>query len=65
MERECDVNVLIKQICAGSGVMFQCVLCLSLYDRSVAAQNGTLHETDRDIARCCWCVLGLREDVRF
>ena len=29
MERECDVNVLIKQICAGSDVMPQCVLCLS------------------------------------
>ena len=29
MERECDVNVLIKQICAGSDVMSQCVLCLS------------------------------------
>ena len=29
MERECDVNVLIKQTCAGSDVMSQCVLCLS------------------------------------
>ena len=57
VERGCDVSVLIKQICTGS-------------ERSVAAHDGTLHETDRDIARCCWCVLrerglGLREDVRF
>ena len=29
MERECDVSVLIKQICTGSDVMSQCVLCLS------------------------------------
>ena len=29
MERECDVSVLIKQICAKSDVMSQCVLCLS------------------------------------
>ena len=69
MERECDVSILIKQICAKSDVMSQCVLSLC-YDRSVAAQDGTLHETDRDIAGCCWWVLresghGLGEDVRF
>ena len=29
MERECDVSILIKQICAKSDVMSQCVLCLS------------------------------------
>ena len=29
MKRECDVSVLIKQICTGSDIMFQCVLCLS------------------------------------
>ena len=29
MERECDVSVLIKQICTGSDVMSQCVLRLS------------------------------------
>ena len=29
MERECDVSVLIKQICTGSDIMSQCVLCLS------------------------------------
>ena len=29
MERECDVSILIKQICTGSDVMSQCVLCLS------------------------------------
>ena len=28
-ERECDVSVLIKQICTESDVMSQCVLCLS------------------------------------
>ena len=67
MERECDVNVLIKQIYTGFD---KCPSVFLWYDRSVAAQDGTLHETDRDIARCCWCVLrerglGLREDVRF
>ena len=46
MERECDENVLIKQICAGSDVMSQCVCSMSFWcDRSVAAQDGTLHET--------------------
>ena len=29
MERECDMSVLIKQICTGSDVMSKCVLCLS------------------------------------
>ena len=29
VERECDVSVLIKQICTESDVMSQCVLCLS------------------------------------
>ena len=49
MERECDVSVLIKQICTGSDVMSQCSMSL-WYDRSVAAHDGTLHETDRNIA---------------
>ena len=70
MERECDVSVLIKQICTGSDVMSQCVLCLS----------GMTDQLRRKMERCmrligtlqgvCWCVLrerglGLREDVRF
>ena len=29
MERECDVSILIKQMCAESDVMSQCVLCFS------------------------------------
>ena len=29
MERECDVSILMKQICTGSDVVSQCVLCLS------------------------------------
>ena len=70
MERECDENVLIKQICAGSDVMSQCVQCLSDMTDQLRRKMERLHETDRDIARCCWCVqrergLGLREDVRF
>ena len=70
MERECDVSVLIKQICTGSDIMSQCVLCLSGMTDQLRRKDGTLHETDRDIARCCWCVLrerglGQREDVRF
>ena len=56
MERECDVNVLIKKICAGSDVMSQCVLCLSGMTDQLRRKDGTLHETDRDIASCCWCV---------
>ena len=55
MERECDVNVLIKQICAGSDVMSQCVLCLSGMTEQLR-RKMELHEIDRDIARCCWCV---------
>ena len=42
MERECDVNVLIKQICAESDVMSQCVLCLS----------GMTDQLQRKMERC-------------
>ena len=27
------------------------------YDRSVAAKDGTVHENDRDIPMCRWCVV--------
>ena len=46
MKRECDDNdmsILIKQICAKSDVISQCVLCLA------AAYDETLHETDRHV----------------
>ena len=42
MERECDVSILIKQICAGSDVMSQCVLCLS----------GMMDQLRRKMERC-------------
>ena len=52
VERECDVSVLIKQICTESDVMSQCVLCLS----GLAAYVGMLHWTEWNIAECYWYV---------
>ena len=45
VERECDVSVLIKQICTESDVMSQCVLCLSSLRRMLECcirLSGTL-----------------------
>ena len=39
-ERECDVSVLIKQICTGFDVMSQCVLCLSGLQRMLECCIG-------------------------
>ena len=39
-ERECDVSVLIKQICTGFDVMSQCVLCLSGLQRMLECCTG-------------------------
>ena len=44
-ERECNVSVLIKQICTGFDVMSQCVLCLSGLQRMLKCcigMSGTL-----------------------
>ena len=49
-ERECDVSVLIKQICTGFAFLSQCVLSLRL-----AAYVGMLHWTEWNIAECHWC----------
>ena len=43
-ERECDVSVLIKQICTESDVMSQCVLCLSGLRRMLESVTGALPE---------------------
>ena len=45
VERECDMSVLIKQICKESDVMSQCVPCLSSLRRTLECctrLNGTL-----------------------
>ena len=39
-ERECDVSVLIKQICTGFDIMSQCVLCLSGLQRMLECCTG-------------------------
>ena len=39
-ERECDVSILIKQICTGFDILSQCVLCLSGLQRMLECCTG-------------------------
>ena len=63
-ERECDVSVLIKQICTRFDVMSQCVLCLSGLQRMLECcigLSGTLQNVTGALLEKGMSVSNLRE----